>query len=235
EAEASELIEEAIRLDPSYPKAHRLRATVLLSRLWNGAIPHDSANTARAMELARTALRLAPRDELAHLVMAQAWAYAASGRLEEAIAECERGLEINPNSSLILGNKGAYLAALGRSQEAIEACRLSLRLNPRDPTNFWRHYAIAVAHFAAGDYQASLEGSRKIARSRPHLPSAIIWAAAAAALDNADEARTAVENCLANRPDLRVGGVVPDFMLRFARDEDHERLLALLRKAGLPE
>jgi len=24
-------------------------------------------------------------------------------------------------------------------------------------------------------------------------------------------------------------------MLRFARDEDHERLVALLRKAGLPE
>jgi hypothetical protein len=29
--------------------------------------------------------------------------------------------------------------------------------------------------------------------------------------------------------------VVPHFMLRFARDEDHERLLAMLRKAGLPE
>ena len=96
-----------------------MRAAVFLSRLWFGEIPHDAANTARAMELARTALRLAPRDENAHLVMAWAWAYAASGRLEEAIAECERGLEINPNCSLILANKGAYLAALGRSQEAI--------------------------------------------------------------------------------------------------------------------
>ncbi len=186
------------------------------------------------MELARTALRLAPRDEYAHLIMAWAWAYAA-GRLEEAIAECERGLEINPNCSLILGNLGAYLAALGRPQEAIAACRLSLQLNPRDPTNFWRQYYIAVAHFVAADYAPSFDESKRVARSRPHLPSAIIWAATATALGKADEARAAVDDCLTQRPDLRLSSVAPNFMLRFARNEDHERLLALLRKAGLPE
>ena len=36
-------------------------------------------------------------------------------------------------------------------------------------------------------------------------------------------------------PDLRVGNVAPAFMLRFARDEDHARLMSLLREAGLPE
>jgi hypothetical protein len=54
-------------------------------------------------------------------------------------------------------------------------------------------------------------------------------------MGNAEEARAAVDYCLAERPDLRIGGVAPDFMLRFARDEDHQRLLALLRRAGLPE
>jgi tetratricopeptide (TPR) repeat protein len=233
--EASELVEEAIRIDPSNPTVHRARAQVFLNRFWIGEILHDAASRARAFELARTALRLAPGDEYAHLVMAWAWAYAATGRLEDAIAECERGLEINPNCSLILGNLGAYLAALGRPQEAITACRLALQLNPRDPSNFWRHYAIAVAHFVAADYAASFEESKRVARSRPHLPSAIIWAAAATALGEADEARTAVEYCFAQRPDLRIGGVVPDIVLRFARDEDHEPLLTLLRKAGLPE
>jgi len=58
--------------------------------------------------------------------------------------------------------------------------------------------------------------------------------AAAAALDKADEVRSAVEYCLARRPNLHVNSVAPDFMLRFACDENHERLLALLRKAGLP-
>src|SRR5262249_57226936 len=134
---------------------------------------HEAADAARAFELARTALRLAPRDEYAHLVMAFAWAYAAPGRLEDAIAECERGLEINPNCSIIIGNLGYYLAALGRSQEAIAACRLALQLNPRDPSNYWRQYAIAVAHFAAADYDAALRDSKRIARSRPPLPPPI--------------------------------------------------------------
>jgi hypothetical protein len=41
--------------------------------------------------------------------------------------------------------------------------------------------------------------------------------------------------CLAERPQLRVRSVAPDLMLRFARDEDHERIVTLLRKAGLPD
>ena len=235
EAEASDLTEEALRLDPSYPRAHRIRAAVLLSRLWNGGVPRDAKNMALAMELARTALRLAPRDELAHLAMAWAWAYCATGRLEDAIAECERGLEINPNCSLIHANRGFFLAALGRSRESIEASRLALQLNPRDPSNFWRHYAIAAAHFAAEDFPAALQQAKRTALSRPQLQSGIIWAAAAAALDDSSEVRAALDYCLAQRPDLTVDAVVPHFMLRFARDADHERLLAMLRKAGLPD
>jgi hypothetical protein len=49
-----------------------------------------------------------------------------------------------------------------------------------------------------------------------------------------DEARMAIEECLAQRPDLAISNVVPGVMGRFAREQDHQRLLTLLRKAGLP-
>jgi tetratricopeptide (TPR) repeat protein len=163
-----------------------------------------------------------------------ALAHAEAGQLEDAIAECEGGLEINPNCSLILGELGNYFALLGRSQEAIEMCRLTLRLNPSDPSNFWHHFTIATAHFAAADYEAALRECQKIARARAHLQSAVIWAAAAAGLSRPEEARAAVAHCLAQRPDLCIGKVVPDVLPRFARDEDHQRLLELLRQAGLP-
>jgi tetratricopeptide (TPR) repeat protein len=207
----------------------------MLNKLWLSDAPHDEATLAQAMEAARAALKLAPRDEQAHLVMAWAWAYANTGRLQEAVAECDRGLEINPNASLIHGNRGVYLAALGRPQEAIQACRLALQLNPRDPSNFWRQYGIAMAHFVAQDYAAALEVAKNTALSRPHLQSAIFWAASAAALDDTAEMRAAVANCLAQRPGLTAGDVVPRFALRFARDADHARLLAMLRKSGLPD
>ena len=95
---------------------------------------------------------------------------------------------------------------------------------------------IAIAHFVAADYDAALRESKRVVRLRPGNPRAfllcgIIWAAAAAALEKVDEAQTAVEHCLAQRPDLHVNSV----WLQFARDEDRTRLAALLRKAGLPE
>jgi TolB-like protein/class 3 adenylate cyclase len=231
--EASNLVEQVLRVDPLLPRAHQLRASVFTYRMFSGEIPADAANCAQALELAKTALRLAPRDEWSHCFMAQA--YALAGRLEDAVTECELGLEINPNCSTIITDRGSYLAHLGRPREAIEASRLALRLNPRDPENCWPQYHLAKAHFAAGDYAASLEESSRLARSRPFLRSGIIWAASAAALDNVDEARRAVDYCLAERPDLRIGDVVPGLMLQFSLNEDHERFLMLLRRAGLPE
>ncbi len=232
--EASDLAEEAIRIDPTYPPAHMLRANAFLHRMAFGEISHDPENVARGLELANAALRLNPHHERAHWLMAVA--HARAGQLDYAVAACERGLAINPNAHLILGDMGIYLAALGRPEEAIEACRLALRLNPRDPSNFWRQAGIAAAHFVAADYEAALQEAKIVARSKPDfLRGPLLWAAAAAALGKADEARAAAQHCLAQRPDLCVGDVVPHFIPRFARDADHERLLAMLRKAGLPE
>src|SRR4029077_19453731 len=119
-----------------------------------------------------------------------------AGRVEDAIAECEHGLEINPNCSILLGRLGNCLALLGRPKEAIEASRLALRLDPRDPMRYWRHSDIAIAHFIAADYDAALQESKRVVQLRPANPLAIlacamIWAASAAALGKGDEARTA--------------------------------------------
>jgi tetratricopeptide (TPR) repeat protein len=191
------------------------------------------SQVAECMVMAKNALKLAPGDELAHWVMAKA--LSEVGQTDDAIIECERALEINPNCTLVLSELAAYLGRVGRTDEAIETAKMAIRLNPRDPTNFWNHFNIAKAHFIAGNYEAAFEGSRKVARSRPHAQSAIIWAASAAALGKTDETKIAVENCLALRPDLTVGTVVPGLIARFTRSPDHERLLSLLRQAGLPD
>jgi len=44
-AEASNLVEEAIRVDPTLPGAHIVRAAVFMHRMWFGEIPYDAANT----------------------------------------------------------------------------------------------------------------------------------------------------------------------------------------------
>jgi tetratricopeptide (TPR) repeat protein len=207
---------------------------MFLHRMVIGAIPHDTANLARGLDLAKAYFRLAPQNEFAHWLMGVA--HARFGQLEDAVAACERALAINPNCSTILGSLGIYLAHLGRPVEAIEACQLALRLNPRDPTNFYRQYGIAAAHFVAADYEAALQVTTKAALARPDfLRSSLMWAVSAAALNRFEEARGAVARCLAQVPDVRISNVIPHHISRFARDEDHERFLTLLRKAGLPE
>jgi adenylate cyclase len=230
---ASRLVEEALRIAPAEARAHQMRAIIHAMSRYYGLIPYSPETAEHGLMLARAALQMAPHDEMSYLAMSEA--YTEAGQLEEALAACERGLEINPNNTALLGNRGAFLAALGRSEEAIAACRLALRLNQRDPSNFWRHINIAIAHFVAGEYAPALEEARKTARSGAHLSSGIIWAAAAAGLGKVGEAHAALQHCLAQRPGLRVGEVVPAIVIRFARDADQERLLELLRRAGLPD
>jgi adenylate cyclase len=186
------------------------------------------------VELAGRALGLAPQDEWAHSFMAKALSEAQ--RYEEAVGEAERALEINPSLSVAIARLGELYVLLGRPEQGIEKCRLALRLNPRNPTNFWRHSSIALAHFLTGDHEAMLQEARRVHSWRPDfLRGPILMAAALGALERPAEARQAVAAAQALWPALDVATVIPRFMPRIARDADHDRLLALLRTAGLPE
>ena len=122
-----------------------------------------------------------------------AFAFGEAGRLDEAVAECDIGLEINPNASMMLGDKGDYLVMLGRPEEAIPLCRQALRLNPRDPVSYWWENSIATGHFILGHFEPALELARRVTlRKRDHIRAAIVWAASAGKLGRTDDAKEAV-------------------------------------------
>ncbi|MBL8907035.1 MAG: hypothetical protein JNM20_10190 [Rhizobiales bacterium] len=231
---AAELAEEALTLDPDFSLAYRLRANVFIARLGTGLLPHSPENMERGVVMAREALRRAPDDEWCHWLMA--FALAEAGRLDEAVAECDTGLEINPNASMILGDKGDYLVMLGRAGEAIPLCELALRLNPRDPICYWWENSIATAHFIEGRFQPALDLARRVALRKPdHVRAMIIWAASAGQLGHTEEAGEAVGRCLAMFVEMRVGSVMPHYIPLFRRVEDRQLLIDGLRRAGLPE
>src|SRR5688572_30226734 len=233
-AEAAALAEQAIRLDPTNRRAHIIRARVHVNRLWFGLIPHDAENLALGLQLAEMGVRLAPRDEWAHFCMA--FAYELAGRLDDTVAACRRAIELNPNFSNGYSELARGLAALGRAEEAIVACQTALRLNPRDPSNWERHDTMAIAHFTAENFEASLREARIATQARPELPEGfIILAAAASALGQLDEARRVVAECVARWPDLRLGNIMPVYVPSIAREADRQRLWAALRQAGFPE
>jgi len=233
-ADAAELAEQAIRLEPTNRRAHIIRARIHMNRMWFGVVPHTDANIALALQLAESGLRLAPRDEWAHYCMG--FAHELMGRTKDALAEYRRTIELNLNFSNGYAACSRMLAILGESSEAIEACQTALRLNPRDPTNWERHNSLAIAHFVAGNDESCLQEARITVQACPVLPEGLtMLAAAAAALGAIDEARHAAAQCASHSPGIRLENMAPVYLLRLMSQKDRERLSALLVKAGFPE
>ena len=69
-----------------------------------------------AADLYRRSIEIHPTAE-AHTYLG--FAYRHQGRLEDAIAECERAIEVDPAFGNPYNDIGAYLIELGRSEDAI--------------------------------------------------------------------------------------------------------------------
>lgn len=69
-----------------------------------------------AVEMYKQSIALYPTAE-AHTFLG--WTYRFQGRLEEAIEECRRAIEVDPAFGNPYNDIGAYLIELGRPEEAI--------------------------------------------------------------------------------------------------------------------
>jgi len=158
------------------------------------------------------------------------------GAIVEAVAAAARSIELNPNFSNGYSEYGRSLAILGQTLEAIAACDTALKLNPRDPTNWERHSSLAIAHFATGDFEAAAREARSAIHACPQLPEAmIILTGACAAAGSIEEARKITSQIVQHWPKIRIGNFAPGYFPGYARQDDQQRLLSMLRLAGLPE
>jgi Tfp pilus assembly protein PilF len=85
----------------------------------------------RAVELYLGSLALVPTAE-AHTFLG--WTYHMQGKIEEAIAECKRAIEVDPDFGNPYNDIGVYLIDLGRNDEAIpwlEQAMVAKRYEPR--------------------------------------------------------------------------------------------------------
>src|ERR1700726_4854301 len=84
-----------------------------------------------AVELYRSSLDLYPTAE-AHTFLG--WTFHFQGKIDEAIAECKRAIEIDPEFGNPYNDIGAYLIGLERYDEAIpwlERATIAKRYDPR--------------------------------------------------------------------------------------------------------
>jgi tetratricopeptide (TPR) repeat protein len=95
----------------------------------------------RAVELYQSSLELHPTAEAYTFL---GWTYHFQGRIEEAIAECKRAIEVDPEFGNPYNDIGAYLIELERFDEAIPWLERAVEARRYDPRHF-PHYNLGRA------------------------------------------------------------------------------------------
>ena len=153
-------------------------------------------------------------------------------RFDDALAEYELALRLNPNFALAQGYYGLSLAYSGRWQEAYEAAQRALRLSPRDPFAAVYSGIAAYAQFLGRNYDEAIRLSREALRQRGDFVGAHrVLTAAAGMAGQADLAQQALLELRRAQPNVSLAWIAANMPIR--HDDDRAHYLEGFRRAGL--
>ena len=173
----------ALDLDPDNPEALK---GLGLANLINIVSPVEYRRFERAVPALERAVEFLPNDPEAHVGLA--WAYAAVGKYELAIAHCQRSLELDPSLTISYCLLSSLYEGGGELDKAVETRRKELSLReenrwkaperqPYDVERLWRGSDEYLDHFELGDlltrmgrYTEALESYLEMQRIEPDEP-----------------------------------------------------------------
>ena len=153
--EAIALFEKAIELDPGYNRAYGGLAAAYWDRVtlnwenthgfeWDRSFNNAIANLEKA--------RSTPTSETYRI---SAEIFSTWGRHDEAEAEINRAIALDPNSPDSYVSKARILNAIGRAEEAEQNVRIAMRLDPHYRPDYLR--VLALTRFLQGQYADAAE------------------------------------------------------------------------------
>jgi tetratricopeptide (TPR) repeat protein len=199
-------------------------------------LPDDrAARIAAAEESLTKALRLAPENAIAHLLLGVVQMH--TDRALQGIRSCERALDLDRNLAAAHAQIGDGKCLLGQPEETEAHIQEALRLSPRDRDVYlWCMFA-GLAKFQLGrEEEAVVWLRRSIEADRNYPSSHFILGAALAHLGRLPEARSEAQAGLAMNPAFtiaRLRATVPSDSP--ARIAGLQRVIDGLRKAGVLE
>ena len=100
----------------------------------------------RAVDLYKSSLAIFPTAE-AHTVLG--WTYHFQGKIDDAIAECKRAIQVDPEFGNPYNDIGSYLIQLGKFDEAIPWLERAIAAPRYEPRHF-PHFNLGRAYAAKG-------------------------------------------------------------------------------------
>ncbi len=228
-AEARDLLQRAIEMDPAYTEAQSLLGFYYFDewRVWG---KKRDQNLARALELATIAVELSPSDPAPHVLLALLYQWRRE--FDAANAAADTALALKPKDAITLSNLGSMLNWAGRGEEALGVVQQAIRLDPFHPPTYLERLAFAYA--GVGDYDLCIEvANRGIALDPNFVGLHVDLAMCYAALGREQEARAAAAEILRTSPrfTLKAFSAYAPYTDELDLRLDVERL----RKGGVPE
>ncbi len=219
----------AIERDSKLAQAHTFLARTLNARIWYGWSQDIESDAAGAYAAAMQAVRHDERDPYAHYAM-----FLANNmrrRHEQALAEAQRAIDLNPNFALGHFALGWIRIYIGHFAEAVDPLLRGLRLSPNDPQSDLFFSFIALAHYHQGNYLEAVHYAERGTRRRQHYIMLRTQLACLGQLGRTDEAKTVLAEMdkLAPRDAERLFEITSPY----ADPAHRAHLLEGLRKAGL--
>jgi len=166
-AQARQMYEKAVALDPQYAEAY----VWLGATYWTEWFQHWSADPQtleRTLALTQQALALDDSLPGAHSVLSLV--YAQKQQYDQALAEGERDIALNPNNGDSYAFQAQVLWSMGRPEEALRMVEQAMRLNPRYPPFYL--FELGTAYFWTGQYAEAVAALKEALSRRPtHVPT----------------------------------------------------------------
>ncbi len=163
--QARQTFEKAVALDPQYAEAY-----VWLGRTytmeWGSRFSTDPQTLERGLALEQKAVALDDSLPLAHSVLS--FVYAQKQQYDQALAEGERAMALDPNNADSYAWQASVLNLAGRPEDALRLVEQAMRLNPRHPP--FDLGTLGLAYYLTGRYAETIATSKEILSRSPNHP-----------------------------------------------------------------
>ncbi|MBI3801811.1 MAG: tetratricopeptide repeat protein, partial [Deltaproteobacteria bacterium] len=226
-AQARQMFEKAIALDPQYAAAYARRGGTYLAE-WVWQWSRDRQTLEHAFAAAQTAVALDDSLPLAHSVLGAV--LRVQNQPDQAIAEGERAVALDPNNPDSYERLSRILGPAGRAEEAIAMAKTAMRLNPHYPPEYILALGIAY-HQAWHNEEAIVTFKRFLVYNPNSMNSHMGLTCSYSDLGRYEEARTEAGEVLRLSPNFTTEEWRRN--QAFNNPAELERHLNNLRKAGL--
>ena len=193
-------------------------------------LPGFDNNLDRANELAERGVALDGTSAIA--LTRLGWIQAFLRRYDQAVANFEKAIALESNNAEVYSTFGQVLNYWGNPERALQMLEKARGIDTMAPPAW--EYQVGHSHLLLRQYdEAIARFNRAVERAPMITPAYVFLARAYVELDRLDDANKAIKTVLKNTPQYTLKVAARRYPYRI--DEDRNRFLDSLRKAGLPE